>query len=164
MNKQHTQMIDRLESSLDELVFAVSQLTPAELAHVPKEGEWSIHGALSHLRDTELKAFLYRIQLILDSDTPPMVENFDGDAYQAKNYRKREPLADIMRDLRASRRKIVKLLRESSDKDWARYAIHPMMGKMTIEFIATHAYNHTLDHLEQVVTAREEAIIQEANA
>lgn len=164
MNKQHAQLIARLESSADELKFALAQLTTADIMRVPKEDEWSLHATLSHLRDTEEKVFLYRTRLILAHDAPPTVANFDGEAYQAKHYRKREPLSEIMTDFRAARRKIVKLLRETSDKDWARYAIHPKWGKMTLEFVATYTYNHTLEHLQQVVAAREQALLQAANS
>jgi hypothetical protein len=163
MNKQHMQLINRLEACAVEVADAVKLLTPAQLTRVPREGEWSLHQAMAHLRDTEVQVFAYRVARIVQESAPPVVANFDQDAWMQKHYARREPMQKIVAEFRAARRKLVKHLRETADKDWARYAIHPEYGKITIEYIALHAYNHTLDHLHQLWQAREENILRAAN-
>jgi hypothetical protein len=163
MNKQHMQLINRLEASAVEVADAVKRLTPEQLTRVPREGEWSLHQAIAHLRDTEVQVFAYRVARIARESAPPVVANFDQDAWMRQHYSRREPMQKIVAEFRAARRKLVKHLRETKDKDWARYAIHPEYGKITIEYIALHAYNHTLDHLRQLLEAQEENLLNAAN-
>jgi hypothetical protein len=65
--------------------------------------------------------------------------------------------------LRAARRKLIRLLRKTTDKDWARWAVHPEYGRISIEWLATHNYSHMLEHLHQLLEMREKAILRELN-
>ncbi|HZQ10467.1 MAG TPA: DinB family protein [Anaerolineae bacterium] len=163
MNKQHTQLIDRLEETGDEVVDAFEQLSDEQIQRAPKEGEWTLHQAMAHLRDTEVHVFLYRVKLILQNDAPVPVENFDQDEWNKTHYAADEPRDKIVREFRKARRKLVKNLRGTRKKDWARYAIHPLYGNIPIDYIARHAYSHTLEHLAQLRVAEEEAILAKAN-
>ena len=92
-----------------------------------------------------------------------MVAGFDQNEWSAAHYSPKEPIADIIREFRAGRRKLLNLLRQTTDKDWARYAIHPEYGKIPIEYIALHTYNHTLEHLQQLLDAQEGNVLKAAN-
>ncbi|MBI4674360.1 MAG: DinB family protein [Chloroflexi bacterium] len=163
MQKQHLQLIARLEASAVEVAVASKSVTAAQLKRVPREGEWSLHQALSHLRDTEVQVFAYRAARILKETEPPLVANFDQEEWMREHYVENEPLKKIVAEFRAARRKLVKLLRNIKDKDWTRYAIHPEYGKISLEYIALHAYNHTLEHLRQLLDAQEENVLNAAN-
>lgn len=163
MNKQHTELIARLEASAGEVAAALKHVTPAQMERVPRPGEWSLHQALAHLRDTEVQVFAYRTARILQENAPPVVANFDQDGWMRDHYTRDEPLQKIISEFRAARRKLVILLRATTDKDWRRYAIHPEFGHIPIEYIALHAYNHTLEHLRQLLVAQEENLLNAAN-
>lgn len=163
MNKQHTQLIDRLEASADELTNALAQLPAEQIMRQPADGEWSLHTVMSHVRDTEAHVFAYRVGLILKSATPPAVANFDQEEWTRDHYSTTEPLKNIVTEFRAARRTLVKLLRATKDSDWKRYAAHPNYGNIPIEYIALHSYAHTLDHLQQFITAQEGNVIRAAN-
>lgn len=163
MNKQHTQLLERLEDSAAQVADAVKKLSPQELNRVPKEGEWSLHGALAHLRDTDVEVFLYRTARILKEKEPPVVASFNQEEWSAAHYSPKEPIEDIIGEFRAARRKLVRLLRGTGDKDWARYAIHPEYSNVPIEYIALHTYNHTLEHLQQLLDALEIKALKAAN-
>ncbi len=163
MHKRHTRLIDRLEETGDEVVEAFGQLSDGQIQRVPKEGGWSLHAAMAHLRDTEVNVFLYRVKLILQSDAPPNVENFDQDEWNKMHYSADEPRDKIVQEFRKARKKLVKNLRGMRKKDWARYAIHPLYGKIPIDYIAHHAYSHTLEHLAQLRAAEEDEILAKAN-
>ncbi len=164
MNKQHTLLVDRLEASAAELSDALAQLSTEQIARVPNEDEWSLHQIMSHVRDTEAQVFAYRVGLILASETPPTVQNFDQEAWMREHYTPSEPLKEIVSEFRSARRKLVKLLRNTRDSDWKRYAIHPLYGNIPIEYIALHTYAHTLEHVQQFLATREESILSTANA
>lgn len=163
MNKQHTLLLDRLEDSANQVADAVKQLSAEQLNRIPKEGEWSLHGALAHLRDTDVQVFLYRAQRILKEDTAPTVASFNQEEWSREHYSAKEPMQDIIGEFKTARRKLVKLLRNTRDKDWTRYAVHPEYGNISIEYIALHTYNHTLEHLQQLLDAQESNVLQAAN-
>lgn len=164
MNRQHTLLIDRLEASGPELTDAFAQLSAEQIARVPNVEEWSLHQIMSHVRDTEVQVFAYRVGLILKSDTPPVVENFDQEEWARLHYSPKEPLKNITAEFRAARRKLVKHLRGARDSDWKRYAVHPTYGNIPIEYIALHSYAHTLEHLQQFLNVRETQLVNEANS
>lgn len=162
LNKRHTQLVNRLADSAAEVVDSARRLSPEQLLAIPAEGEWSLHGTLAHLRDTETQVFVYRAARIMGEDAPK-VENFPVEEWQAAHYRADEPVANILAEFRRARNRLVKLLGGTSDRDWARYAIHPEYGKITMEWLALHAYNHTLDHLAQLLDAEEKELLKQAN-
>jgi hypothetical protein len=164
MNKQHTQLLDRLEDSATQVADAVKQLSAEDLNRIPKEGEWSLHGALAHLRDTEVQVFVYRAIRILNEQEPPIVASFNQEEWSRQHYSSAEPLDKIIGEFRSGRRKLVKQLRNTKDKDWTRYAVHPEYGNISIEYIALHTYVHTLEHLQQLLDAQERNVLKAANS
>jgi len=163
MNKQHTQLLERLDDSANQVADAVKKLSPDQLNRIPKEGEWSLHAALAHLRDTDAQVFLYRTARILKEKESPVVASFNQDEWSKEHYSPKEPIENIITEFRTARRKLVKLLSTTTDKDWTRYAIHPEYGNISIEYIASHTYNHTLEHLLQVLEVQEHNILNAAN-
>lgn len=163
MNRQHTQLVHWLEASGEQVANALTGLAPAQLQAAP-DGEWSLHQIMAHLRDTDKHVFLYRIKRILDESAPPTVPVFEQVEWNAAHYSPDEPLARIIADFRRARRALVKRLRAARDKDWARYAIHPIYGSIPIEYIAAHAYAHTLEHLAQFALAQEKAVMERFTA
>ncbi len=163
MNRQHSQLIKRIEESGKELLDYVTRLPEEELHQSPGGDEWSIHAILAHLRDTEEQVFLKRAERIQDEDAPPQVENFDQVAWNKAHYAAKEPLKKILSDWRKARRKFVALLSKTPDKEWIHYAIHPEYGKISLEWLAVHDYSHTLEHLHQLLEMREREILKSLN-
>ncbi len=163
MNKQHTQLIDKLEESGAQVIKEFNKLSDKQVNQVPQNGEWSLHKAMAHLRDTEEQVFLYRVKLILNSDEPPTVKNFDQAEWNVEHYSPDEPRKKLVREFRKARRKLVKNLRDTKKKDWARYAIHPQYGNIPIEYIARHAYSHGVEHLAQFLVGQEMEVLAAAN-
>ncbi len=163
MNRHHVELIERIEESGKEFLSYLSQLTEEEIHRVPAPNEWSIHAVVAHLRDTEEHVFLKRTERILGASQPVNVENFDQDQWNRDHYSPEESLKEIIAHLRAARRKLIRLLRKTTDKDWARWAVHPEYGRISIEWLAIHNYSHTLEHLHQLLEMREKAILRELN-
>ena len=163
MNKQHTLLLNRLQDSAQQVADAVKKLSAEQLNRIPQEGEWSLHHALAHVRDTDVHVFLYRTARILKEKTPPAVASFHQEEYSKQHYSADEPLENIVKEFVSARRKLVKLLRGTTDRDWNRYAVHPEYGNISIEYIALHTYNHTLEHLQQLLDAQEANELNAAN-
>ena len=163
MNRQHRLLLERIEESGKELLAYVSRLPEEELYNSRGGTEWTIHAILAHLRDTEQQVFLRRTSRILSQETPPEVEDFDQEEWNKEHYSPQEPVKKILADWRKARRKLLGLLSATSDKEWTRYAIHPYFGKISLDWLATHDYSHTLDHLHQLLEMREREILKELN-
>jgi uncharacterized damage-inducible protein DinB len=155
----HARLIDRLEANGAELLWYVSLLSNEEIHAPPKPRAWSIHQTLCHLRDVEQQVFLYRAERILKEDAP-RVPDFDQDKWMRQHYSPREPIKNILNDFKTARRKFVTRLRRATDRDWARSAIHPEYGNISLEWLVTHCYNHTLEHTAQLGYAYEKRLLK----
>jgi hypothetical protein len=164
MNRQHRQLVAHIQASGKELLDNLKHLSEEEIFRVPAPNEWTMHAVIAHVRDTERHVFLHRIQRILSEPDPPQVENFDQEQWNRDYYSATEPFDQIVAEWRAARRKLVRLLQSTRDADWARYAAHPLYGKISVEYIALHNYAHTLEHLHQMLETREQALLHALNA
>lgn len=163
MNRAHAKIIERIEESGEDLIYYLAQLANEEIGRIPAPNEWSIHAVIAHMRDTEQQIFLKRVKRILSASAPPAVENFDQEQWNREHYRADEPMSKIVAEMKAARLALLKLLKKTTDKDWKRWAVHPDYGKISIEWLAMHEYNHTVEHLHQVLDRREQAMLGELN-
>ncbi len=162
MNRQRSALIDRLETSGKDYTTFLAQFSEDEIHDLPEPNEWSIHQVAVHMRDNEQQVFLYRVQRLM-KETHPEVPNFDSDLWNRDHYRPDEPLEKIIADFRTARRKLVKLLRSTTAKDWENWATHPEYGRISLDWIALYDYGHTLDHLAQMVKVRESSTLNRLN-
>jgi hypothetical protein len=162
MDRHRAQLIDRLESSGQDYLWFLDQLSEEQLHGRPQPGEWTPHQIASHMRDTERYAFLARAQLLL-KEQHPSVENFDQEAWDREHYQPSEPLRKIKSEFRSARRKLVELLRETKKKDWENWAAHSEYGRISLDWVLEHNYTHTLEHLAQISRIREATTLQVLN-
>lgn len=163
MNRKRVAWIDRLEQSGKDYLRYLSELTEAEVQSAPAPGEWTVHQVVAHMRDTEQYVFLQRVQRIM-KESHPAVQNFDQDQWNKDHYDPNEPFKKIVSDFRASRRKLISLLRKTSDKDWENWAMHSAYGKISLDWLVMHNYHHTMEHIAQIGNLSEQAVLKELNA
>jgi hypothetical protein len=163
MNREHKRLVERLESSAQDLISYVRKFSDRELFKTETPGEWSIHQVIAHLRDTEVQVFLFRAKRIL-SEVNPSVPNFDQDTWQAEHHTESESLKGILDDFRIARGKQVALLRKATDKEWLRTARHPEYGTISLNWLVNHQVNHTLEHLAQIGSKYEGNLLKSLNS
>lgn len=162
MNKEHKRLINRLETSADDFLLYLHKLPLEELQRVPSPNEWTLHQVAAHVRDVEEQVFLYRLKRMLREENPA-VENFDGDTWTREHYSATEPVKKIAAEIRAARKKQIALLKKAKDKDWARAARHSAYGKISVEWVMTHAANHTMEHAAQLGNAHDQLMLKKLN-
>lgn len=162
MNRQRAALVDRIESSGQDFLWNLEQLSDNLMDKRVRRGEWTVHQIAAHVRDVEQQVFLRRTQLIV-RDERPKVENFDQERWNAEHYDPREPLRKIFGEFRLARRKWIRLLRGASKRDWSNWAVHPDYGRISLDWLALHGYNHTVEHIAQVGQLREQVALQELN-
>jgi len=162
MNNEHKRLISRLETSTEDFLLYLGRLPAEELQRVPAPNEWSLHQVAAHVRDVEQQVFLYRLKRMLKEENPA-VENFDGDAWTREHYSASESVKKIAAEIRVARKKQIALLKQAKDKDWARAARHSTYGKVSIEWLMTHAANHTMEHAAQLGNAYDKEMLKKLN-
>lgn len=129
----------------------IAQLPGEAALWRPAEGEWSVHEALTHLRDAERQIFLWRLQRVIEADQP-LLPLFDEAAYHRAHWDAAEPLANLLADLVADRAAEVALLERAPD--WGRVGLHETRGPVTLAWLAEYTIAHTWEHLSQIVRVR----------
>jgi hypothetical protein len=162
MNLKRVGLIDRLEKSGEDYIWYVGQLTDEEIHTPPAPKEWSIHQVVAHMRDTQQRVFVYRAQRLVKEEHPK-VENFDQEVWHRDHYSPDEPLKKIVSEYRIAHRKFIRILRDSEDPDWKNWAVHPDFGKISLEWLALHNYQHNLGHIAQIVALCEQALLKKLN-
>ena len=155
-------LIDRLEASGNEFIKWLTLFTPDEANTPPGPNEWSARQIAIHQRDTEEQVFLLRTICALEEDNPT-VSMFVQEEWEREHPSDGESLANIIADFRVARRKLIRLLRNASSREWDAYALHPKLGKLSVGLMAEFNYSHTLNHLAQLVDLHEHALLKKLN-
>lgn len=163
MNLKRVGLIDRLEKSGEDYIWYVGQLRDEQIHTPPAPKEWSIHQVAAHMRDTQQRVFVYRAQRLV-KEAHPQVESFDQEVWHRDHYSPDEPLKQIISEYRIAHRKFIRILRDAEEKDWQNYAAHPEFGKISLEWLALHNYQHNLSHIAQIATLAEHELLKKLNA
>lgn len=117
----------------------------------PAAGEWSVHEALTHLRDVERHVFRWRLERVCEAERPAL-PYFDEAAYHRDHWDSAIPLAQLLADWLADRAAEVARLEQAPD--WGRVGLHETRGPVTLAWLAEYAVFHTWEHLSQIGRVR----------
>ncbi|MEJ2011097.1 MAG: DinB family protein [Anaerolineales bacterium] len=121
--------------------------------HSPLEdGGWSPHQIAVHLRDVEQKAFLPRIQSMLQEEKPELAY-FDEGGWMERHYDQGEPPEEILDSFEQARRTVIELLRAADPQGWSRIGRHPTQGIRTVQWWFEYSVQHGEEHLRQLTGA-----------
>jgi uncharacterized damage-inducible protein DinB len=122
--------------------------------HQPLEaGGWSAHQVLAHVRDTEVLAFMPRIERML-TENVPQLPNVDAEAWMAGHYDPDEAPEEMIEATAAARREAAARLQQAGTAGWSRTGIHPVRGERTVQWWVEYAVAHVAEHLEQIGAER----------
>lgn len=138
-------ILPRLETQLEALVTALRGATPEALERRPAPGEWSAREHLAHLARHHV-VFLERIERILREDLPQLgryraEEDPDWPAWIG--LRAEEAVAR----LRATRARLIALVRPVTPDQAGRVGLHPTFGAMTLPEWLDFGLLHEAHHL-----------------
>lgn len=156
------ELIDRLEASGKDFIKSLALFTADEATMPPGPNEWSAREIAIHQRDTEEQVFLLRTVRALKNDHT-LVDSFVQEEWSQAHPAEGESLTKIIADFRTARRKLIRLLRATSSREWEAYAVHPKLGKLSVGVMAEFNYSHTLNHLAQLIDIHEKAMLKKIN-
>jgi hypothetical protein len=144
---ERQQYIATLREFPARLAMRVYGLTDEQLDQRTAPSEWSARQIVHHCADSHMSAN-FRFRLPLQGGSP-VVPTYDQDAWAGQpDYRlPLEPSFEILRGLHV---RFVALLEALTEEDWARTAIHPQWGTVTVEEVARRYAVHCDNHIAQI--------------
>lgn len=142
--------IERLPAEARE---AVAGLDDAALDTPYKDGGWTPRQVIHHLADSHMNAFI-RMRLILTEDHPT-VRPYDQDAWSLLFDSTTLPIEPSLTILTGLHERWIRLLRSIPDDAYARTALHPEIGEVTLDALLAIYGKHGTTHCEQIRGLRE---------
>lgn len=136
-------VLQQLETQLDETLALVRGLPEEQGGHRYAPGKWSIREVLGHVIDAE-RIFAYRVLRIARGDRTPLA-SFDENAYAESSGADARTLADLADELEHVRRGNLALFRSLSDEALARRGTASdaeVSARALVWIIAGHELHH----------------------
>lgn len=145
-------------------VFAVLDATPAALRAAfdgvdegairrpEKPGKWSMIDVAHHLADSDMVVGV-RVRMIVAQDEPPITA-YDQDLWSQKLRYRNAALADVLAQFDAMRAANLRLARQLTPAELARYGVHSERGGESAGYLIRLQAGHDLVHLDQIARIR----------
>ena len=148
LTEYRKKLVDRLEAAVQE--FQKAALAVKEpFAAIEKDG-WNVHQVTVHARDVDRLVYGLRARQTLAEDNPEF-QNFDGEAYMAKNYDPKESLREVLDGLVKNVDALVKNLRSMPVEGWSRVSRHATQGGgLTLQIWVERGLEHLEEHLATI--------------
>lgn len=154
LNEYRSRLIARYASQPGELVQVVEAIRDDHIVRELEPGGWSPHQILSHIRDVEAQAFVPRIRVILEEESPRL-QSFDPSEWMDEHYDADEGVREILDEIRSLRSKGSDLIQPLNPQVWSRTGEHPSFGVRTLQWWVEYSVRHFEEHIEQLAETRE---------
>ncbi|WP_322800810.1 DinB family protein [Thermoflexus sp.] len=144
------ELLDRLESTLSDLRWAVAQVPPDREGRRPPPalGDWSVRRQLYHLWFYEAHIALPQIRYVLGLRGPLAPgEVPDEDLFWPRDL----PAATWLARLEEVRRETMALVRPIPPEVWSRPVPGTVWGTQTLTWIVTKTVQHTYEHMTTIL-------------
>ncbi len=158
MNHQNIRnwQYQQIENNLKSYEALLTLLDPAAFTTYRDGGTgWTALEILCHLRDFE-DVFMQRARVAVEQHEGALPFP-NPDALAAENRYMEQSIDDVLAEWKRRRALLLEYYRARADEDWARVAIHPTRGPLTLLDLLCMAPMHDALHMEQLTrTLREQ--------
>ena len=139
-------LIARLEQAAQEFCDVCKASNPSTKI----ESDWSLHQVAAHTRDVDKFVYGVRVRKTL-SEENPLLESFDADHWAETDYKKDEPLENILDEFGGSIKNLCGILRDAPQEAWSRVSRHETLGgELTMQLWVERSLAHIEEHLATV--------------
>jgi hypothetical protein len=131
---------------------ALAGLTDGQLDTPYREGGWTVRQVVHHLADSHMHAFL-RMKFIL-AETHPAIKPYDQNIWASMHDASVAPVAPSLVLLEGLHGRWTAMLERVGEKDWARSALHPERGEVTLDSLLQTYAGHGEKHIRQITGLR----------
>jgi uncharacterized damage-inducible protein DinB len=147
-----SELIAHIEALPARLADALDGLTDAQLDTPYRDGGWTVRQVVHHLADSHLNAFI-RMRLAATEDTPPL-KTYDEAVWAEQVDAKTAPVALSRAILDGLHARWVLWLRALPEAAFARPALHPEAGPVTIDSLLQIYGWHGRHHVAHITALR----------
>ena len=131
-----------------EIAQAIAAAPAAELHRRPQPGKWSVVEIIAHLAEDELvTSWRYRQMLESPGCSLP---GFDQARWASWGRYQEWSAGEALSMFRLLRAANLRLLRNLTDEEWARWGTHAERGRISVRDLARHMAGHDRNHLDQI--------------
>jgi hypothetical protein len=116
----------------------------------PAPDEWSANECLGHIIEAERRGFAGRIRRILAEDGVTE-SDWNQVAVAAARRDNERPVAEILEEFRSIRDDGIALVSDLGDDDLDRFAVHIVVGRITVRNLLHEWVFHDRNHLRQLL-------------
>ena len=139
-----------LDAAMTTLRAELGSLPERVLSAHPAPGEWCAKEIVGHLIEAERRGFAGRIRTIL-VETNPTLESWDPDEVARARHDCAQPMTTLLAELAEIRPQSAALVRGLHDADLARAALHPKVGRISVNDILQEWVHHDRNHIKQAL-------------
>lgn len=136
----------------DALAAAIKGQSDAVLARRPDAKNWAAKEIVCHLRDTE-EIFGARVEQIVAMDVDPKLILTNPDRWAEERQYLVNDVSAALAAFRQRRVETLELFGKLLPAQWDKGAIHPSMGRITLDGILAVIAWHDDNHLDQLARA-----------
>jgi hypothetical protein len=148
MASPHTEVLERLRSTVRDLVSLTTTVPDVRLSRAPQRGEWSPAQVIAHLADAEL-VYGFRLRKVVTEPYPHLAA-FDENAWADRFSSIEEDPRDALARWRVLRESNLRIFDSLVDDEWERTGMHAERGEMSTADIAELLADHDRNHLDQI--------------
>jgi uncharacterized damage-inducible protein DinB len=148
--QEHIAEIERLPTLI---AAAVNGLNDEQLDTPYRAGGWTARQVVHHLADAHINAYA-RIRLTLTEERPTL-KTYEQDAWAKLPDAARLPVEPSLAILRGLHERWAALFKSLPRESWARTAVHPENGEMSLDDMLQLYARHGAKHASQVQGLRE---------
>jgi len=148
------QRLQHLTRTADDLSAAVKGQSAATLCRRPDGKSWAAKEVVCHLRDTE-EVLGARMEQILAMDVDPTLVATNPDRWAEERQYLVNDVDPALAAFRRRRAETLEIFGKLTGAQWEKGAIHPTLGRLTLDqFLSIMAW-HDGNHLDQLARALE---------
>jgi hypothetical protein len=144
--------MQRLSRTADELAAALAGRDEDVLGRRPDPRNWAAKEVVCHLRDTE-EVFGSRVEQILVMDVDPTLIVVNADRLAEDRQYLRNDVAAALAAFLRRRAETLDTFGKLAAGQWEKGAVHPALGRLTIDRVLAIMASHDDTHLDQLTRA-----------
>ena len=141
-----------MESSIADLRAIFAGVDDATIRKPEKPGKWSMIEVAHHLADSDMVSGV-RIRMIVAQERPPIVA-YDQELWVEKLHYRDAALTDVLTQFSVLRNANLRLARQLTPADLARFGIHTERGGESAGYLLRLIAGHDIVHLAQLARIR----------
>ena len=141
------EIVTALASTPDDFARLIDGKSDEALSQPATDGEWGVVEILPHLRDWEEVYLGWFHQMLADEGIA--LADVDDSLWAIDHDYANEHVPGALARFADLREEVVHLLEALDDDAWAREAIHPRLGRVTLHQLADRMCDHDARHIEQ---------------